>query len=68
MKRLLSVIVFVLFVVQSMRAQQYDLLLKGGHVIDPKNKIDAEMDVAVSARRENSTGGQKYQCRKTPNR
>ncbi len=49
MKRLLSVIVFVLLVVQSMRAQQYDLLLKGGHVIDPKNKIDAEMDVAVSA-------------------
>jgi dihydroorotase len=25
----------------------YDLLLKGGHVIDPKNKIDARMDVAV---------------------
>ena len=22
-------------------AQQYDLLLKGGHVIDPKNRIDA---------------------------
>lgn len=28
-------------------AQQYDLLLKGGHVIDPKNGIDAPMDVAV---------------------
>lgn len=26
----------------------YDLLLKGGRVIDPKNKIDARMDVAVS--------------------
>jgi dihydroorotase len=26
----------------------YDLLLKGGHVIDPKNKIDAVMDVAVA--------------------
>ncbi len=25
----------------------YDLLLKGGHVIDPKNGIDAPMDVAV---------------------
>jgi dihydroorotase len=25
----------------------YDLLLKGGHVIDPKNKIDGRMDVAV---------------------
>lgn len=29
-------------------AQQYDLLIKNGHVIDPKNKIDAVMDVAVS--------------------
>jgi dihydroorotase len=25
----------------------YDLLLQGGHVIDPKNGIDAVMDVAV---------------------
>jgi len=25
----------------------YDLLLRGGHVIDPKNKIDAVMDVAI---------------------
>jgi dihydroorotase len=33
----------------SLHAQQYDLLLKGGHVIDPKNKIDAQMDVAVTA-------------------
>lgn len=33
----------------SLYAQQYDLLLKGGHVIDPKNKIDAVMDVAVAA-------------------
>lgn len=27
---------------------QYDLLLKGGHVIDPKNNIDAVMDVAIA--------------------
>ena len=27
---------------------QYDLLLKGGHVIDPKNEIDREMDVAIT--------------------
>ena len=25
----------------------YDLLLKGGHVIDPKNNINEKMDVAV---------------------
>ncbi|HEX4948684.1 MAG TPA: amidohydrolase/deacetylase family metallohydrolase, partial [Blastocatellia bacterium] len=27
--------------------QKYDLLLKGGHVIDPKNKINAVRDVAI---------------------
>lgn len=26
---------------------QYDILLKGGHVIDAKNKVDALMDVAI---------------------
>ena len=25
----------------------YDLLLRGGHVIDPKNHIDGTMDVAI---------------------
>ncbi|WP_196989171.1 amidohydrolase/deacetylase family metallohydrolase [Panacibacter microcysteis] len=29
-------------------AQQYDLLLTNGHVIDPKNKLDATMDIAIS--------------------
>ncbi len=28
--------------------QAYDLLLKGGHVVDPRNAIDAPMDVAIS--------------------
>ena len=31
----------------ALAAQDYDLLLKGGRVIDPKNAIDATMDVAV---------------------
>lgn len=39
----------MLMALPSLYAQQYDLLLKGGHVIDPKNKIDAQMDVAVAA-------------------
>jgi dihydroorotase len=30
----------------SIFAQQYDLLLKNGHVIDPKNNLDRKMDVA----------------------
>lgn len=28
-------------------AQNYDIVIKGGHVIDPKNKIDAVMDLAI---------------------
>jgi dihydroorotase len=30
------------------QAQGIDILLKGGHVIDPKNKIDSKMDVAIT--------------------
>lgn len=34
--------------VGTLQAQQIDILLKGGHVIDPKNKIDSKMDVAIT--------------------
>ena len=30
------------------QSTHYDLLLKGGHVIDPANRIDAVMDVAIA--------------------
>jgi dihydroorotase len=30
------------------QAQQFDLLIKGGHVIDAKNSIDGVMDVAIA--------------------
>lgn len=33
----------------SLYAQQYDLLLKGGHVISAKNQFDGKMDIAISA-------------------
>jgi len=36
------------FAATILHAQQIDLLLKGGHVIDPKNKVDAQMDVAIA--------------------
>ena len=32
----------------SLQAQDIDILLKGGHLIDPKNNIDAIMDVAIA--------------------
>jgi dihydroorotase len=31
-----------------LQAQDIDLLVKGGHVIDPKNNIDAVMDIAIA--------------------
>lgn len=32
-------------------AQEYDLLIRGGHVVDPKNKISAVRDVAIAGDR-----------------
>lgn len=52
MKFLLNVkaILFVclVFVGNFSLAQKYDILIKGGHLIDPKNKIDQKMDVAIA--------------------
>ena len=31
-----------------LRSQEFDLLLKGGNVIDPKNQINSKMDVAIA--------------------
>jgi dihydroorotase len=36
------------FIPSFTQGQDIDLLLKGGRVIDPKNKIDAKMDVAIA--------------------
>src|SRR6266542_493232 len=49
MQRAIVVMFIVLsWVSQSAAQQKYDLLLKGGHVIDPKNKINAVRDVAIA--------------------
>lgn len=39
---------FLVFLSIPARAQQYDLLIKGGRVIDPRNRINAVVDVAVT--------------------
>ncbi len=44
----LALIMLCFFSANILHAQQIDLLLKGGHVIDPKNKIDGKMDVAIT--------------------
>ena len=43
-----SISIFFIFISTVAGQTSYDLLLKGGHVIDPKNRINAVMDVAVS--------------------
>jgi dihydroorotase len=45
-----SILAF-LAITSALGAQTYDLLLKGGRVIDPKNRINAVMDVAISSGR-----------------
>ncbi len=40
-------ILLSLFIPGILVGQEIDLLLKGGHVIDPKNQIDSKMDVAI---------------------
>jgi len=40
-------IVLILAAGAMAQAQTYDVLLKGGHVIDPKNDVDAVRDVAI---------------------
>jgi dihydroorotase len=40
-------IILLLLGAALVHAQEYDLLLKGGHVIDPKNKISGRRDVAI---------------------
>jgi dihydroorotase len=45
--RILLFTLFSLFILSLAKAQDIDLLLKGGHVIDPKNGINAQMDVAI---------------------
>jgi len=42
----------VLFVASCLPAQEvYDLLLKGGHVIDPKNGRNQKLDIAISGKK-----------------
>ena len=43
----LLLISFFLLCTIVLRAQEYTILLKGGHVVDPKNNINELMDVAI---------------------
>ncbi|NQV75063.1 MAG: amidohydrolase/deacetylase family metallohydrolase, partial [Bacteroidetes bacterium] len=43
----IAAVLVLILVVATAQAQEIDLLLKGGHVIDPKNNINSKMDVAI---------------------
>ncbi|HEX9512501.1 MAG TPA: amidohydrolase/deacetylase family metallohydrolase [Puia sp.] len=45
--RKLYILLAILCAGQLVRAQQYAIVIKGGHVIDPKNNIDEVMDIAI---------------------
>ncbi len=42
-----SILLSLIFFSAVVSAQSYDIVIKGGHVIDPKNNIDDIMDVAI---------------------
>jgi dihydroorotase len=46
-----AIVVSIVALSWSASAQQYDMVLRGGRVIDPANNIDAPMDVAITANR-----------------
>ena len=37
----------LLFTIDNSFSQSFDIVVKGGHLIDPKNNIDAKMDLAI---------------------
>jgi dihydroorotase len=48
MRKIFAVVFLVIYFANSLYSQGYSIVIKGGHVIDPKNNIDAIMDVAIS--------------------
>ena len=49
MKIKLLLLVFILcLITDSVKSQTYDILIKNGHLIDPKNNMDGIMDVGIS--------------------
>ncbi len=48
MKKLKSLLIIISIMITGLiKAQTYDIVIKGGHVIDPRNNIDGVMDIAV---------------------
>ncbi len=48
MKKIIFSALCAIFAVFNLSAQEYNIVIKGGHVIDPKNNINEVMDIAIS--------------------
>ncbi|HRX12219.1 MAG TPA: amidohydrolase/deacetylase family metallohydrolase [Draconibacterium sp.] len=46
--KLLMIPVLLCLTTGIIKSQSYDIVIKGGHIIDPKNSIDAVMDIAIN--------------------
>ena len=47
-KRTTTILLILCLIANFSMGQKYNILIKGGHVIDPKNNIDAVMDIAIT--------------------
>jgi dihydroorotase len=43
-----TVLLFLFNIILSVQAQQYAIVIKGGHIIDPRNNINELMDIAIN--------------------
>src|SRR5262245_2316979 len=42
-----NALIFAMAALAAIAQERYDLILKGGHLIDPRNSLDAPMDIAI---------------------
>ena len=51
MKKIKLFLLTLLFVTKSLSGQNYDIVIKGGHLIDPANNLDQPLDLAIMGNR-----------------
>lgn len=51
MKKIKLFLLALLFVTKSLSGQNYDIVIKGGHLIDPANNLDQPLDLAIMGNR-----------------
>ena len=51
MKKIKLFLLALLFMTKSLSGQNYDIVIKGGHLIDPANNLDQPLDLAIMGNR-----------------